>query len=83
MGEDDWTSQLQGHLSREQVANDFTGSKQGLSVRIQQTYRRYLGRDADAGGLAYWLTQYQKGAVNEDIVTGFIGSDEFFRQATS
>jgi hypothetical protein len=53
-----------------------------LSVRIQQTYERYLGRAADPAGLAYWLSRYQDGAVNEDIVTGFIGSDEFFAQAT-
>jgi hypothetical protein len=30
----------------------------------------------------FWLAQYRKGAVNEDIVTGFIASDEFFKQAT-
>ena len=82
-GEDYWTGQLQGPETLIEVANDFTGSTEGLSVRIQQTYERYLGRGADAGGLAFWLNQYHQGAVNEDIVTGFISSDEFFKQATS
>ena len=81
-GEDFWTNQLQGNESRLEVANDFTGSTEGLSLRIQQTYHRYLDRPADAGGLAYWLSQYQMGAVNEDIVTGFVGSDEFFNKAS-
>jgi hypothetical protein len=81
-GEDFWTGQLQGTETRLQVANGFTGSTEGLSVRIQQTYQRYLGRTADAGGLAFWLSKYQMGAVNEDIVTGFISSAEFFKQAT-
>jgi RHS repeat-associated protein len=81
-GEDYWTGQLQGIQTRLQVAAGFTGSTEGLSVRIQQTYERYLGRAADPAGLAYWLSRYKDGAVNEDIVTGFIGSDEFFAQAT-
>jgi hypothetical protein len=81
-GEDFWTSQLQGRETRLQVANGFTGSSEGISVRIQQTYERYLGRGADPAGLAFWLSQYQVGAVNEDIVIGFIGSDEYFKQAT-
>ena len=81
-GEDYWTARLQGPQTPIQVANGFTGSTEGLSLRIQQTYQRYLGRAADPGGLAYWLAQYGQGAVNEDIVTGFIGSDEFFKQAT-
>jgi hypothetical protein len=82
-GEDFWTNQLQGLETLIQVANGFTGSTEGLSVRIQQTYQRYLGRGADAGGLAFWLSQYRLGAVNEDIVTGFVASDEFFAQATA
>jgi hypothetical protein len=81
-GADFWTNQLQGTQTLLQVANGFTGSTEGLSVRIQQTYERYLGRGADPAGLAFWLSQYKNGAVNEDIVTGFVSSDEFFQQAT-
>jgi hypothetical protein len=81
-GVDYWTGQLQGLESRLQVANGFTGSKEGLSDRIQQTYQRYLHRPADDAGLAYWLIQYHNGAINEDIVTGFIASTEFFNGAT-
>ncbi len=81
-GEDYWTGNLQGIMTRLQVANGFTGSTEGLSVRIQQTYVRYLGRGADPGGLAFWLSRYAQGAVNEDIVTGFIASDEYFKEAT-
>jgi uncharacterized protein (TIGR03118 family) len=81
-GEDFWTNELQGALSRIQVANGFTGSQEGLSVRVNQTYLRYLGRPADNAGLAFWLTEYHMGAINEDIVTGFISSDEFFAAAT-
>jgi hypothetical protein len=82
-GETFWTNQLQGVETRIEVANGFTGSTEGLSLRIQQTYQRYLGRPADTDGLGFWLSQYHSGATNEDIVTGFIGSDEFFIQATT
>ncbi len=44
--------------------------------------QRYLGRPADPGGLAFWQNRYHEEAVNEDIVTGFIGSDEFYNGAT-
>ena len=43
-GEEYWLNQLKGHESRLEVANDFTGSPEGLGDRVQQTYQRYLGR---------------------------------------
>jgi hypothetical protein len=81
--EDYWVNQIQGNLSLLQLANAFTGSKEGLSLRVQQTYQRFLGRQADDGGLAFWLSRYARGATDEDIITGFIASDEFFKQATT
>jgi hypothetical protein len=64
------------------VANGFTGSREGLSLRVLQTYERYLGRDASPSEIDFWVGLYGRGLTNEDIVTGFIGSDEYFANAT-
>jgi probable HAF family extracellular repeat protein len=81
-GEDYWTNQLQGHESRLQVANGFTGSQEGLGLRVLQTYQRYLGRGASQPEIDYWVAQYHLGATNETIVTGFVSSDEYFKRST-
>lgn len=82
-GENYWVGQLQGHQSRSEVANDFTGSPEGLGDRVQQTYQRYLGRKAGQSEVDFWVGQYHQGKTNEDIVTGFLASDEYFKDHTS
>jgi Domain of unknown function (DUF4214) len=81
-GEMFWVNALNNGESRDQVANGFTGSTEGLGDRVLQTYERYLGRGASASEIAFWVGQYHQGATNEVIVTSFIGSDEFFNDAT-
>ncbi len=81
-GEDYWVNQLNGQQSRLEVANEFTGSPEGLGDRVQQTYQRYLGRKAGAKEVAFWVGQYHDGKTNEDIVTGFLASDEYFNDHT-
>jgi hypothetical protein len=80
-GEDFWTSQLQGIQTLSQVANSFTSSTEGLGVRVLQTYQRYLSRGASPDEIGLWVGSYHQGANNEDIVTQFIASDEFFNNA--
>lgn len=81
-GEEYWLNQLKGHESRLEVANDFTGSPEGLGDRVQQTYQRYLGRKAGPSEVDFWVGQYHQGKTNEDIVTGFLASDEYFNKHT-
>jgi hypothetical protein len=81
-GEEFWAGQLNGGVSRISVAEDFTGSQEGLGDRVLETYQRYLDRNAGTDEIAFWVAQYHQGAANEDIVTGFIGSNEFYAQAT-
>jgi RHS repeat-associated protein len=82
-GENYWLGQLQGHQTRTEVANDFTGSPEGLGDRVQQTYQRYLGRKAGQSEVAFWVGQYHQGKTNEDIVTGFLASEEYFKDHTT
>ena len=37
-----------------------------------------------AGGLSYWVDQFaHHGQTNEDLITGFVASDEYFKEHTS
>jgi RHS repeat-associated protein len=80
-GEDYWTNQLQGQETRLQVANGFTGSTEGLGLRVMQTYQRYLHRSAGQSEIDYWVSQYHAGFTNEGIVTGFLSSNEYYANA--
>lgn len=53
-------------------------SDEWAGVQINQLYRKILGRDADAGGRSYWLSQVQRGLRIEDIAAQFYGSAEYF-----
>ena len=43
----------------------------------------YLGRSPDPAGLAYWVRQLGSGVTNEDVITGFVASDEYFAVQTA
>jgi hypothetical protein len=49
---------------------------------INGDYEHYLGRPADSAGLQYWLNQFADGATNEDVIAGFTGSAEYYKNKT-
>lgn len=78
-GEAYWVNQLAHGASREAVSYGFAASTEREKQRIGADYQKYLGRQADPGGLAYWLDQFvNHGQTNEDVITGFVASDEYF-----
>jgi hypothetical protein len=46
---------------------------------VEQDYFTYLGRSAGPTEVNYWVAQFEEGATNEDIVSGFVGSSEYFK----
>ncbi|HEV8061784.1 MAG TPA: DUF4214 domain-containing protein, partial [Gemmataceae bacterium] len=74
-----WVAQLQNGASVTVVAYGFTASPERESIRITNDYETYLGRQPDQAGLNYWLKAFVTGgATNEDLVAGFVGSDEYY-----
>ncbi len=79
-----WTQQL---LSQEKtggdVVMDFYNSPEFLSKNlsdlefIKNAYYAIMGREADAGGLNYWITQLGNGMTRNDVLQEFIHSEEF------
>ncbi len=78
-----WNGQLSAGLTLNQVAQRIANSPENNTQLINDDYFHYLGRTADAGGLAYWLKQFAGGTTNEDVIAGFTGSAEYYEQHTS
>lgn len=75
-----WTAALAQGESRSQVAFGLTNSGERATQRIGEDYQQYLGRPADPAGIEYWIDQFQHGKTNEDLITGFLATDEYFAE---
>lgn len=81
----DWLDTLSTGTTLLQAAQDFVTSDEFQSqygslddeAFITLLYNNVLGRDSDAGGLAFWLNEIANGATRADIVLGFSDSEEF------
>ncbi len=54
------------------------------SSRRSPLYQKYLGRTAGQSEVDYWVDQFvHHGTSSEDVVTGFVSSDEYFGKHTA
>lgn len=65
-----------GH--RQTLTDHLASSDEWAGVRVDELYRRVLGRAADAEGRAYWVARIREGHRLEDIAASFYGSAEYF-----
>ncbi|MBB3142406.1 hypothetical protein FHR96_003295, partial [Halomonas organivorans] len=77
-----WAQQHDEGMERAKIAMYFLTSEEA-GYRISQSeetldllYSALLGRDADTEGRAYWADKLASGSSVEDIVGGFMGSEE-------
>jgi hypothetical protein len=81
-GEAFWIAQAAAN-GRFAVALGFATSAEREAQRITQDYTTFLHRQPDQAGLAFWEDQFiNHGKTNEDLITGFIASDEYFANST-
>lgn len=81
-GEAFWIAQAAAK-GRFAVALGFAASAEREAQRITLDYMTYLHRQPDQAGLAFWSDQFiNHGKTNEDLITGFIASDEYFANST-
>ena len=79
-GQNYWVQQLPNDASRNPVAYGFAASAEHEGLQVQADYRKYLSRSAGPDEVAYWVDQFaHHRKTNEDVVTGFVSSDEYFR----
>ena len=82
-GEAYWVTALQRGANRGAVAFGFAASAEREGQHVQSDYAKFLGRFAAADEVAYWVDQFaHHGQTNENVVTGFVGSAEYFDSQT-
>jgi hypothetical protein len=85
-----WARQLETGSSTLAVSNEFAKSAEFQNTYgalsdtgfVQLVYRNVLGRDADVGGLEYWLGEMASGTSRGAVMLGFSESVENIRDMT-
>ncbi|WP_177201675.1 DUF4214 domain-containing protein [Butyrivibrio proteoclasticus] len=87
-GLNDWCSQINANLSRDNIMNvstngffhsqEFNNKNLNNEEYVKVLYRTFLGREYDAPGLADWVGQLDSGEKDRDgVMRGFAYSPEF------
>ena len=80
-GEAYWNGKIQTGVSRDAIAVSIGNGAEAGQQTIVSDYTRYLGRSPASSDINYWLNQFAAGATNEDVIAGFVASDEYFARA--
>ncbi len=74
-----WVGALSAGAPRVSIAGGFTSSDEYRLKMINLAYRDVLGRQADPGGLSWWLDQMRHGFVQpDDAHRSFLSAQEFY-----
>ena len=64
------------------IINGFLSSRKRSALqRITEFYQKFLGRQPDSGGLDFWTNMIQNSIALQDIIKGFVTSDEYQRRS--
>jgi autotransporter-associated beta strand protein len=78
---DTWLNLLNRNVAPTAIALGFAASPEREGQRVQEDYRRYLGRGASPAEVNLWVDLFTNhGVRNETVVAGFVGSPEYFGQ---
>ena len=58
-------------------APEFTNKKLNNTAYVKVLYRTFMGREADQGGLSYWIGRLNKGESRKSVLEAFAGCPEF------
>jgi Domain of unknown function (DUF4214) len=72
-----FTALLQQGVPRGAAAGIVTLSAEGIGLNVKSYYQALLGRDADRGGLSYWVGAIGHGHRDQEVIALLVGSDEY------
>lgn len=75
-----WDAQLAAGADPTSVAHGFAASLEREAIIIQSIYGQVLGRQAAPDEVNFWVNAFANGTSSDQIMAGFVGSDEFFQQ---
>jgi CSLREA domain-containing protein len=79
-----WVSLLtNGTLDQKAVAAGVVHSHEAQTHVVTGWYQTYLGRQPVKGEEQFWVLQLAEGQTEEQVLSGILGSDEFFSRAQS
>ena len=80
----DWTNKLQtGEIDGAGIAWGFIGSQEFANRKLSNSdyidvlYRTFFDREADTEGKSNWLSRMNAGTSREEVLNGFVNSQEF------
>lgn len=73
-----WAGFLDREATRVQVAIAIENTDEYRSVLVKDLYRKYLERDAEAGGLNYFVGKLAQGKSADDVRAEILASPEYF-----
>jgi hypothetical protein len=76
-----WKQVLHGPLGRLAVVQGIEESAEARTQLVHTWYQRFLGRDAMGGEEQGWVNMLLHGASEEAVLSGILGSPEFFQRA--
>lgn len=89
-GFNDWTTQLNsGTKAGGDIAKGFFNSQEYLNRGLDNStfldicYKAFFDREADSGGKSDWTTKLSQGYTKDQILDGFIDSQEFINLANN
>ncbi len=65
-------------MTRQQVADGFLTSLEYQTKLVTSYYGQFLQRAPDPVGLTGWINALKKGTTDEQVITGFLASTEFW-----
>ena len=74
-----WADEVQSG-KRYAVTSALAVSDEWAGVRVNDLYRKVLGRDADAAGRAFWVKKIAAGMRLEDVAAAMYASPEYFQR---
>jgi hypothetical protein len=77
-GETFWVNALAAGASPGLVSLGFADSAEHEGIIVRDDYLTYLNREPVPDEVNYWVNQFEHGMNNENVVAGFIASDEYF-----
>jgi len=81
---DGWVKALANGESTTDIAFGFAAGAEREGLRVTADYQQYLGRTPTPAEVMSWVNAFVNGSkTNEDVVAGFVGSVEYFKNHNS